>query len=93
MVYLDGKQLGQTPFDRPVSVPAGRHTVRIVNDTMKKEVTTRAASEQSYSVPVRPSVAPSPCRAGASVGKTRGEGDTGFHLFLEDFTVLGDEAS
>jgi serine/threonine-protein kinase len=37
-VYLNGKILGQTPID-PVEFPAGKYTVRFVNDDLKKNVT------------------------------------------------------
>ena len=37
-VFLDGKLLGQTPFP-PVQVDEGKHSVRLVNADLKKEVT------------------------------------------------------
>ncbi|RKG92748.1 PEGA domain-containing protein [Corallococcus terminator] len=37
-VYLDGKNLGQTPFG-VVEVPEGMHRVRLVNSDLKKDVT------------------------------------------------------
>jgi serine/threonine-protein kinase len=37
-VIINGKNLGQTPFD-PVEFPAGKYTVRFVNDDLKKNVT------------------------------------------------------
>ncbi len=37
-VYVDGKQIGQTPFD-PVSLSVGKHKVRLVNETLGKNVT------------------------------------------------------
>jgi len=37
-VFLDGKPLGQTPFE-PVEVWEGKHTVKLVNKDLKKEVT------------------------------------------------------
>jgi serine/threonine-protein kinase len=37
-VFLDGKLLGQTPFP-PVQVYEGKHSVRLVNADLKKEVT------------------------------------------------------
>lgn len=30
-VYINGKELGTTPFSRPVSIPSGSYTVRLVN--------------------------------------------------------------
>jgi eukaryotic-like serine/threonine-protein kinase len=36
-VYLDGKPLGQTPL-RSVSVPAGKHHIRMVNEKLAKDV-------------------------------------------------------
>jgi serine/threonine-protein kinase len=37
-VYLDGKHLGKTPFD-PLVVPSGTHTIRLINDELKKDIT------------------------------------------------------
>ncbi|XXF75926.1 serine/threonine protein kinase [Myxococcaceae bacterium GXIMD 01537] len=37
-VALDGKVIGQTPF-APIEVPEGRHTVRLVNRDLGKEIT------------------------------------------------------
>jgi len=37
-VFLDGKPLGQTPFD-PVEAWEGKHSVKLVNKDLKKEVT------------------------------------------------------
>ncbi|RKG68614.1 PEGA domain-containing protein [Corallococcus terminator] len=37
-VHLDGKELGQTPL-APIEVPAGRHTMRLVNKRLEKDVT------------------------------------------------------
>jgi eukaryotic-like serine/threonine-protein kinase len=39
-VYLDGKYLDETPFP-PVRVKAGKHTVRLVNPDLKKDVKRR----------------------------------------------------
>ncbi len=36
-VFLDGKPLGQTPFP-PVKVAVGRHTIRLVNEKLAKDV-------------------------------------------------------
>lgn len=36
-VYLDGKKLGDTPLKTQV-VPAGKHTLRLVNETLGKDV-------------------------------------------------------
>jgi serine/threonine-protein kinase len=38
-VHLDGVEIGQTPFEKPRSVPAGKHTVRFVNESLHREVT------------------------------------------------------
>ncbi|MBI3184785.1 MAG: protein kinase [Myxococcales bacterium] len=37
-VYLDGKELGQTPLP-PVELAAGKHTIRLVNAKLEKDVT------------------------------------------------------
>jgi serine/threonine-protein kinase len=37
-VFLDGKNIGQTPF-APVQVSQGRHTIKLVNRDLPKEVT------------------------------------------------------
>jgi serine/threonine-protein kinase len=38
MVFINGKLQGQTPF-APVELPAGTHSLRFVNDDLKKNVT------------------------------------------------------
>jgi serine/threonine-protein kinase len=38
-VILDGKELGQTPLPQAFEVPAGKHTVTLVNKELGKEVT------------------------------------------------------
>ncbi|MBN1206499.1 MAG: PEGA domain-containing protein, partial [Myxococcaceae bacterium] len=38
IVYLNGKNLGQTPFDA-IEVPAGKYSAKFVNDELKKNVT------------------------------------------------------
>ena len=37
-VFLDGKELGVTPFE-PVELVEGRHTVRLINHELGKDVT------------------------------------------------------
>jgi serine/threonine-protein kinase len=37
-VIIDGKNIGQTPF-APIQVAQGKHTVRLVNRDLDKEVT------------------------------------------------------
>ncbi|WP_164017368.1 serine/threonine-protein kinase [Pyxidicoccus trucidator] len=39
VVSLNGKVLGQTPFDDPHEVPVGKHTLRLVNKELQKDVT------------------------------------------------------
>jgi serine/threonine-protein kinase len=38
-VFINGKNYGQTPFDDPVELPSGFHTVKFVNDELPKTVT------------------------------------------------------
>ena len=38
-VFLDGTALGQTPFEKPVPVTVGTHTVRLINRELGKDVT------------------------------------------------------
>jgi serine/threonine-protein kinase len=44
-VYVDGKPRGETPLD-PFPVPAGKHTVLLVNDQL--------AAKRTYNVEVHP---------------------------------------
>ncbi|MFT3840187.1 MAG: serine/threonine-protein kinase [Myxococcaceae bacterium] len=37
IVYVDGKQIGETPFD-PVKLSAGKHKIRLVNAKLSKDI-------------------------------------------------------
>ncbi len=39
MLYVDGEKIGQTPLDEPLSLPAGKHAFRMVNEKYEKDVT------------------------------------------------------
>ncbi|WP_434345260.1 protein kinase domain-containing protein [Myxococcus virescens] len=48
VVYLNGKKLGETPLNA-VEVPAGRHTLRLVNEELGKDVTQSVAVKAGQS--------------------------------------------
>ncbi|WP_141619800.1 serine/threonine-protein kinase [Myxococcus sp. AB036A] len=48
VVYLDGRKLGETPLE-VVEVPAGRHTLRLVNEELGKDVTRPVAVKAGQS--------------------------------------------
>jgi serine/threonine-protein kinase len=51
-VWLNGKRLGETPL-APITVPAGRHTVRLVNEELGKDVTRQIEARAGETVIVK----------------------------------------